>query len=363
MFKMSKKAAIVLAGGKSERFQTNRKTWQDKTLANLYGKPLLVHALNKIGEVAEEVVVCVNDEPRRAKYTQVLTQHGISAKLVVDEKIDNLGGPLVAIFTGLKSVDANYCFILPGDMPFLMPAVIEYMFKKAEKARVVVPMWPNGRLETLTMALKRSSALEIAKTLCHLHRPRSDDLIRGAEKVIFVSSIGEIRRIDPDLKSFVNVNSPNDLINLQPRKVEGKNGEDIQVTRGHVPIRKLHQLRKAAFLRKKAKSSEAAEVFSKCSEELERNETPFWAAISRENEGKSHLDLSKKKNNSIPVATEISKSKSAFMEAASLYELEAAMHQKCGCTFLAERAKSDKYWCVSLVNNLRNDKKLLDYGL
>ena len=77
--------------------------------------------------------------------------------MVVDEKCDHLGGPLVAIFTGLKSVNAEYCITLPGDMPLMQRKVVDYMFEKAKDAFVVVPMWPNGRLETL-MVLEKQAA-------------------------------------------------------------------------------------------------------------------------------------------------------------------------------------------------------------
>ena len=86
---------------------------------------------------------------------------------MVDEKISHISGPNVAIMSGLKAVQADYCLTLPCDMPFLQPKVAEYLFNEAEGFEVVVPMWPNGRLETLIMVLERPSALEITETLCH----------------------------------------------------------------------------------------------------------------------------------------------------------------------------------------------------
>ena len=84
--------------------------------------------------------------------------------------------------SGLKAVQADYCLTLPCDMPFLQPAVADYLFSEAEGFDVAVPMWPNGRLETLLMVLERQSGLEITETLCKLKRPRSDDIPRGAAK-------------------------------------------------------------------------------------------------------------------------------------------------------------------------------------
>ena len=177
---MTKRAALILSGGKARRFQTQNQSWQDKALAELAGKPLLVHAVENVQGIVDEIVVCVNDEERKAKYAEILKEHGLNAKIVVDEKIDHISGPNVAIFSGLKAAKADYCLTLPCDMPFLKPEVADFLFNSAEDFEVAVPMWPNGRLETLIMVLQRQSSLEITNTLCRLKRPRSDDIPRGA---------------------------------------------------------------------------------------------------------------------------------------------------------------------------------------
>jgi molybdopterin-guanine dinucleotide biosynthesis protein A len=62
-----KRAALILAGGKSQRFQSKRREWRDKALSHLSGKPLLVHVVQNANEVVDEVVVCVNDETRKTR--------------------------------------------------------------------------------------------------------------------------------------------------------------------------------------------------------------------------------------------------------------------------------------------------------
>jgi molybdenum cofactor guanylyltransferase len=350
---MTKRAAIILAGGKGERFQSLQETWQDKALVSLFGKPLLVHAVESVWEIVEEIVICVNDEKRKDRDAKVLEEHGIEGvKLVIDEKCDHLGGPLVGILTGLKSVHADYCFTLPGDMPLVQPKVIGYMFDEAKDSRVVVPMWPNGRLETLSMVLEKPSALEIAQTLCLLGRPRSDDLIRGALNVTFVSIIKEIASLDPELKSFININSREDLARLKPRLVEGTTTESKHIERGALPIRELKRLQEASVLRRENRLLEAAEVFSSCTVRLEKENSLFWAAVSRENEGKSLLSLSLEQSEPEYATEQELKGKKALMKAAGIYSLEAQMHEESHSIFLADRARSDKAWCEASANNL-----------
>ena len=345
---MTERAALILAGGKARRFQSKHEKWQDKALAELFGKPLLIHAIENVRNVVENIIVCVNDETRKERYSRVLTEHCVkNVRLVTDEKISHVSGPNVAILTGLKSVEAEYCFTLPCDMPLFKPRVVDYLFNAAKDAQIVVPIWPNGRLETLIMVLKRSRILEITDTLCQLRRPRSDDIIRGAPNVIFVSPLNEIKTLDPALKSFININHREDLTLLQTRPFHGSINESLHLDFGSVHITELERLRDASTLGRQGKFLESSSIFSSCAIHLEKENSFFWAGISRENEGESLLSFCKRQTGP-QLANELdSEGKEAFLKAANNYGLEAEMHEKGRCRFLAERAKADKSWCES----------------
>ena len=350
---MTKRAAIILSGGKSERFQSENVTWQDKALFEFLGKPLLIHAVENVQNFVEETVIIVNDENRKDKYSKLLTTNSIdNIRLLIDEKIDNLGGPLVAILTGLKSVEAEYCLTLPCDMPRLQQKVIEYLFKTAKDSLVVVPMWPNGRMETLTMVLERKSTLKIANLLCHLKRPRSDDIIRGVLKVLFVSTVGELAALDPELKSFVNINNREDLTRLQPRRVQGPVTENTRLDLGSLSTVEIQSLQDGIKELKEKRFTEAAKIFAFCASKLEKEKQFFWAAISRENEGKSLLKQTQRKRDQASLVGHVPGGKKALMKAVANYELEADMHERNGYFFLAERARSDKAWCEAYFGRL-----------
>jgi len=351
---MAIRAAIILSGGRAERFQNAHETWQDKALVTLRGKPLLIHAVENVSEVVDELIICVNNEKRRRQYAEILKNHNVkNFRLLVDEPCNHLGGPIVGILTGLTAAKADYCFTLPSDMPFLQPKVIDYMFNSAKDTRVVVPMWPNGRLETLTMVLKKAEIVEIAKTLCILGRPRSDDIIRGALNVLLMSTVNEIRAFDPELKSFININSQADLSRMQPRQGEGPVAGSLHLNSGDLPISELRCLQKAATLFNKGKFSEATESFASCATRLEKNSC-FWAAISRENQGKTLLSLSKQQSKQELAAEQKAKAEEALLKAASNYECEAEIYDDARGIFLAERARSNKEWCESLASDQQN---------
>jgi len=360
---MAKRAAIILSGGRAERFQNTHETWQDKALVTLLGKPLIIHAVENVSEVVEEIIICVNNEKRKAQYAEILTNYSVkNVRLLTDEPCNQLGGPIVGILTGLTATKADYCFTLPSDMPFLQPKIIDHMFNSTKDTRVVVPMWPNGRLETLTMVLKKPEVVEIAKTLCMLGRPRSDDIIRGALNVLLISTVGEIRAFDPELKSFININSQADLTRLQPRQAQGPVAESLRLNLGDLPTPELRCLQTAAALFNESKFLEAAKAFSSCASKLEKADSCFWAAISRENEGKSLLSLSKQQGKQEFATEQALRGKEALLKAASTYGCEAEVYENAHGIFLAERARSNKEWCESLVNDQLGQGNLLPLG-
>src|SRR5665648_128327 len=218
---MNSRAAMVLAGGSAKRFQAQHQVWQDKALAELEGKPLIVHAIQNLKNIVDEVVVCVNSEERKAQYSQVMVKYGVDdIKFVVDEKSSPISGPSLAIMSGLQAVSAMFCLTVPCDMPFLKQKVADYMFQVAEGFDVAVPMWPDGALTTLLMILGRNNSTEITQTLCALKKPRADSIPRAASKLLLISPLKEIKKLDPELKSFININSKEDLAKLQSRPIE-----------------------------------------------------------------------------------------------------------------------------------------------
>ena len=331
---MVKRAALILAGGKARRFQTIDKIWQDKALAELAGKPLLVHAIENVQWVVDEVAVCVNDDQRKEKYRQILTKHALSnVKLVVDEQVGGISGPNVAIMSGLKAVQADFCVTLPCDMPFLKPAVADYLFREVEDVEVAVPMWPNGRLETLLMVLERQISLEISQTLCMLKRPRSDDIPRGAPKLLLISPMNHIKTLDPELKSFVNINSKEDLYTLQTRRSHGAITENLRLSRGVLSISDLQLLQAGAKMLKQNRFSEAQSKFAECSENFEGSDLYFWAAVSGENVGATLLKESLQEPEA-KVAMELDfEAKDAFLKAANNYRLEAELYEENRCRY------------------------------
>jgi molybdenum cofactor guanylyltransferase len=332
---MAKRAALVLAGGQARRFQKTEYQWQDKALAKLDGKPLLIHAIQNVQKLVDQIIVCVNEESRRELYSKTLKDWQLeSAEIVVDQKVGHIGGPMVAIMTGLKAAKADLCFTLPCDMPLMQPKIVDYMFGLAGDVDVVVPMWPNGRLETLVTVMQRQTAVEIADTLCQLKRPRTDDIFRGASKVMFASPVGEMKTLDLELKSFVNINVPEDLTRLPTRETNGAKTQNLKVQMSTLSLPELKNLREAAKFSRQNKHSDAASMFSFWASRFKMVGSFFWAGLARESQAEANVEK---------LGFE---AKAAYLQAAENYKLEAAMHKQNRCELLAERGLADSQWCI-----------------
>ncbi len=344
---MNKRAALILAGGKARRFQVKGAEWEDKALATISGVPLLVRAVQNVQGVVDDVAVCVSDKERGEKYAEILRDHDLKAVRVVFDEKNDISGPTVAIMSGLKRVQADYCLTLPCDMPFLQPKVADYLFRQAQGFDVAVPMWPNGRLETLLTVLERRSGLEIAETLCKLKRPRSDDIQRGAGKILLASTVAEIKTLDPELKSFVNINSKQDLSQLQTRRAHGPVTQNLALNLGALPTSGLQRLRDGARMIQEDKPLQAERILATCASDFDACGSVFWAAVSRENQGEALLKHSAKQADSEAAAEADFEGKEAFVKAADNYRLEAEMYEENRCVLLAQRAWADKAWCES----------------
>ncbi len=341
---MANRAALILAGGSAKRFQTQNQPWQDKALAEFEGKPLLVHVIKNLQNVADEVAVCVNNQERKAQYSQVLQTYALkNVKIVVDKKDSAISGPVLAIMSGLHAVSATYCLTVPTDMPFLKPEVADYLFNAAEGFDVATPMWPDGTLETLVMALTRRSGVEITDALATLNKPRANCIPRGASNLLLISPMQRIKTLDPELRSFININCREDLTKLETRNTQGTATENRCFNRGKLPILLLRRLQEGQKLLGEKKHLEAQSVFTECMNKFEALHTHFWTGVSAEKLGETYL----KGNNQYTKEV-----KEAYLRAVCSYQAEAEMYGAKGCRLLAERATTDAAWCQSQVKGV-----------
>ena len=182
-------SAAIMAGGKSKRMG------QDKAWIELDGEPLIKRVADVLAEVADEVIVVANDPRYESLGLRVVRDHWPE------------GGALGGIATGVGAATHEAVLVAACDMPFLSADVWRVLLGHAGEADVVIPRI-GGEYETL-------HALYTKDCVPHMARAIAENRLRviaffDAVKVLAIEE-EELRAVDPTLRAFTNVNTPEEL--------------------------------------------------------------------------------------------------------------------------------------------------------
>ena len=188
-------AGIVLAGGGSRRMGA------EKCAVDLGGRTLVQRVVDAVGAVADEVVAVTGRgrPPPLLRCPQPLYH-------AVDGVTD--GGPLVGVLAGLDATSAPVALAVACDLPFVRPELLRLLAKRAEAgARFVVPVH-EGQPQLLCSAWRGDATAAL--------RARVEAGERTVSAMLDVLDAELVppeawREADPDGRSFVNVNTPDDL--------------------------------------------------------------------------------------------------------------------------------------------------------
>ncbi len=183
-------SGVILAGGKSSRYGRN------KALVHMGGMPLIKRVLGVMAPIFPSTVLITNT-PR---------DYAFLGLPMFEDRIKGLG-PLGGIFTGLKVIPETAGFFVACDMPFLNADLIRYLASVRHGYDVVVPTF-RGKFEALHALYTKDCVVKIEQ-LIHDGVYQTIQLFQSV-RVRYVEE-DEIRRFDPVLESFSNINKPEEL--------------------------------------------------------------------------------------------------------------------------------------------------------
>ena len=187
----------MLAGGASTRFG------RDKLAEQHRGSPLLHHAILRLGEVCDAIVVVLAptvDEPPMPV--------GVPLRIVRDPT--EAEGPLAGLHEGLLAVTTELALVAGGDMPDLQIGVLIEMLRVAQHAPVdAVALADGDRVRPLPCVVRAERAVDAAHTLLHSGRRALRDLLDALR----VAAIDEQTwtALDPERRTLFDVDEPGDL--------------------------------------------------------------------------------------------------------------------------------------------------------
>jgi molybdenum cofactor guanylyltransferase len=193
-------ACIILAGGRSTRMGTN------KALLALPGNrhvTFVEHLASILTPFCTETILVARDAIDAANYRLP------GVRVVTDSLPDH--GPLMGLYSGLSAMQAPRALVVAVDMPFIQPTLVSFLLSQPLTDAVLVPVVNN--VPQVLLAVYPRTVLPLVDE--RIQQGRRDP--RSLLEVVAAQYIEEaqLRLVDPELRSFVNVNTPEELNHLQ----------------------------------------------------------------------------------------------------------------------------------------------------
>jgi molybdopterin-guanine dinucleotide biosynthesis protein A len=210
-------AFVILIGGKGTRFGS------DKGLFQLDGKALISYQFETLKSFNKDIFLAANSIKQVSQYMNKVDISPIKAFIVDDvdilkdksERTPLLG--LYSAFKELKILGYEKAFILSCDNPFINESVINYLLIRSSEYDITIPIWDSGYVEPLFAIYSVIEVFEkIKENLCNF-RYKLSMIIDSRFTTHYVSIEREIKMLDPDLKSFINLNTIGDLKQLKKK--------------------------------------------------------------------------------------------------------------------------------------------------
>lgn len=186
-------SGVILAGGLSKRLGG-----RNKAFIQIGGQRIIDRQMTVYRRVFDQIILVTNDP---------VTYMDVDA-LIVSDHYDQRSS-LNGLHAGLFAATHDYVFCTACDTPFVNDALISCLFEHIDpKADIVVPSTVSG-FEPM-FAVYKKTCLPAMVWQLEMDLLKIQGLFRKVRVKTVVES--ELRAIDPQLISFFNINTPEDLV-------------------------------------------------------------------------------------------------------------------------------------------------------
>ena len=189
---MTDYSIILQAGGQSSRMGT------DKALLPFMGTTLLGYIIDQVAPLGREIIIISNNPENYRTFD-----------LPVFSDVYQGWGALGGLHAAIHHAPAELCMVLACDMPFVIPAFLEFLVRASDTYDAVIPrMQATGFTEPFR-AVYRKTCLPPIESAIEKKKRRVNSFFDQV-RVRYVDQ-NEIETYDPALHTFLNVNTPEDL--------------------------------------------------------------------------------------------------------------------------------------------------------
>lgn len=185
-------SVVIQAGGQSRRMG------QNKALLPFKGQPLIQRVVDRVRLVADELLITTN-VPELYQFLNL----PMFADLLPGT------GALGGLYTALSAASYPLVAVIACDMPFVSADLLEYERDLCGADWDVVIPRLNSGWEPLHAIYRRETCLPKIRKALDENRLRMDSWFGEVQIRSLLEE--EIRRIDPDLRSFRNINTPEEF--------------------------------------------------------------------------------------------------------------------------------------------------------
>jgi len=195
------RTGIVLAGGKSLRWGI------DKSFIDIKGRMLIELVIERLTECVDDLIVVVDDTRKKEDVERVLRNYNIA--VVVDSIKDF--GPVAGIYEGLRHAKSEYCGVFATDLPFLNKNLVDFFFRSCRGFDASIAVWDEGIYrEPLHAVYRKDPMMEACRVSISTNSKKVFSCVKLLKNVNYIP-IDLIKKIDPELKSFFNINTGKDI--------------------------------------------------------------------------------------------------------------------------------------------------------
>ncbi len=186
-------SVVIQAGGQSSRMG------QDKALMPFLGRPMILHVIERLAALSDEILITTN---RPADYA--FLNRPLFADLLPG--VGALGG----LYTALSAASRALVAVVACDMPFVQPALLQAQAGLLLKEGVdaVVPGTDEG-LEPLHAVYRRETCLPAVRAAIEAGERKMIAWFPAVK--IRIMTAKEAAVYDAELRSFTNVNRPEEF--------------------------------------------------------------------------------------------------------------------------------------------------------
>lgn len=181
----------ILVGGSGSRLGGS-----DKGLVKIGGMPLIERIMSNL-KGYDTVIVC-RDKSQQKYYAHY-------SQLIEDEFTGM--GPLAGIHAALKYFRQSI-LVLGVDMPLIRKEVLDVLFREFGDEEALIPVWEDGKTEPLLACYNHNIVERIEGSLKKGERKILNALNMDRVKLYPVE---RLRKVDKELISLMNINTPEDL--------------------------------------------------------------------------------------------------------------------------------------------------------